>query len=154
MKRKKAAVPAVVLNNVPVEGVIDLDSEPSQSLPMETGQLPNLKTEFHVQEHVGETVVLQPGQKAKRKYTRRAKKTESRVVPVQSFVDTSAIRSARIQAFIDYVDGNKTFDEVAAYDDHLRKLLETAAEISVRLLADAHAKATEKINQLAEKVDG
>ncbi len=136
MRRKKAAVAVEPV----VEGVIDLDEERPTLVPT-----PQTQYEAGVKE-LNEDNPTKP----KRKYTRRNAKKAQSLAPAQSFVDTSAIRSARVQAFIDYVDGNKTFDEVAAYDDHLKKLLETAAEISVRLLASAHAKATEKINKLAD----
>lgn len=92
----------------------------------------------------------------KRKYTRRASKkvaVQPGIAVTPTFIDKDGIRSARIQAFIDYVDGNRTFDSAASYDDHLRKLLATADEISARLLTDAHAKATAKINTLADKVE-
>lgn len=93
----------------------------------------------------------------KRKYTRRATKKAgsgaSTIGVTPTFIDKDGIRNARIRAFIEYVDGNRTFDSATSYDDHLRKLLATADEISARLLTDAHAKATARINTLADKVE-
>jgi hypothetical protein len=136
MKRKKAAVAAVV-NNAPVEGVIDLDSEvvphgAGAGAPNGDGGV-SATTEFHVQEHVGETVVLQPGQKAKRKYTKRAKKTDAVVTP--TFVDLSAIRTARIQTFIDYVDHKITFEQAGVKDDRLRGLYDLGKEVAAEIKA-------------------
>jgi len=94
------------------DGVIDLD--------------PETKTEFHVQEHVGETVVLQPGQKAKRKYTKRAKK----VVVTPTFIDAQGILTARVDGFTSYATGKITFEQFSARDDKFRQLAELAAEIN------------------------
>jgi hypothetical protein len=99
------------------DGVIDLD--------------PETKTEFHVQEHVGETVVLQPGQKAKRKYTKRAKKATT-VTVTPTFVNLDGVRAARIQAFTAYVDGKDEFEHAIALDDQLKKLEEIGKEIAAR----------------------
>lgn len=100
------------------EGVIDLDPQ----APIQA------KTEYRVPNHVGETVVLQPGQKAKRKYTKRAKKTAG-VTVTPTFIDRAAIRAARIQAFTDYVDGIKEFNAASDTDTKLRQLDNLAAEL-------------------------
>lgn len=99
------------------DGVIDLD--------------PETKTEYHVPEHVGETVVLQPGQKAKRKYTKRNTRVGKGVTVAPSYIDRSAIRNARIQAFTDYIDGTKDFESANAIDSKLRQLDELAAQIAL-----------------------
>jgi hypothetical protein len=55
------------------DDLLSLDPVDDPALSM-GGEILKAKTEYHVPNHVGETVVLQPGQKAKRKYTRRADK--------------------------------------------------------------------------------
>lgn len=108
------------------EGMGKAKYSSTQSLP-ET-----VPTEYYVPEHVGETVVLQPGQhavKAKRKYTKRVKTVG--VVATPTFVDRDAIRKARIQVFIEYVDGNRSFESAAGKDQGLRSLDELAAQLLI-----------------------
>ncbi len=163
-KTEETPTPTATVTFTPVsDGVIDLDPT--------TGQFPHVhgagagaasgnggvvtgKTEYHVENHVGETVVLRPGQHAvslasqkvgsyvaeqaqkgatitvtpKRKYTKHIRVgTKQTVTP--TFVDRAAIRAARIQIFVGYVDGKINFTEAAHKDDQFRNLDAVAKEI-------------------------
>lgn len=90
------------------DGVIDLDPA--------TDQKPSTVVD-----------VLVP--KTKRKYTKRAKKSTA-VVVTPTFVDLPAIRDARVRAFTDYIDGNKTFEQATVIDDRLKALHDLGKEIA------------------------
>jgi hypothetical protein len=90
------------------EGVIDLDPERPTMVPTDQTTNP------------AERNVLQPSQKAKRKYTKRAKTTSTAVTP--TFIDRDGLRDARIKVFTDYIDGKCEFSRAAEVDQQLREL--------------------------------
>lgn len=145
MRRKKTVIPAV-----PVEGVIDLEAE----VP------PTGKPQTQYEAGIAELNADNPSKpevspKPKRKYTRRAtKKVETGIAVAPTFIDKDGIRSARVQAFIDYVDGKRTFDSAAQYDTRLIQLLAVADQLTLNGLEQAHARATENINQLTSVEEG
>ena len=119
------------------DGLIDMDPVHAQftkpTASIEDGPSPFVRTEctvveYRTPEHVGETVVLAEGQKAKRKYTKR-KKANSGANATPSFANPAAIREARIQGFVDYVNGKQTFNEASEQDDKFRKLQELVDEL-------------------------
>jgi hypothetical protein len=124
MRRKKAAVAVEPV----VEGVIDLDEE-------RPTMVPPTATDIEARQGVGPTSQWEAGvkelnednpTKPKRKYTKRVKKTGA-VVP--TFIDRTAIRNARVQVFIDYIDGKIEFASASYKDDKFRKLDAIAAEL-------------------------
>jgi hypothetical protein len=99
------------------EGVIDLD--PTVNIPG-----PNVEVAGNPNDGLNSN----PNQKAKRKYTKRTKKTTEAITP--TFVDRDAIRKARIQIFINYIDGLVAFDEASKRDDKFRQFDALAAELN------------------------
>lgn len=107
------------------EGVIDLDPTDQTTTPAErkvgAQMLRDAGVEIAGLERPLPAESTAPAQPAKRKYTKRAKKTAG-VVVTPTFVDRDAIRTARIQVFIEYVDGNRSFESAAAKDQSLLTL--------------------------------
>ena len=97
------------------DGLIDLDPEPTR-IPLATAIANGSAVELSIP-------------KPKRKYTKRAKKSTQYAVVVPSFVDRDAIRSTRINAFVNYIDGNISFETALEKDTRLKALDELAREI-------------------------